>query len=268
MSLGSHQQTVGRSQSHITPKGIIDLLGGAASFDLDPAASTPQPWPCARKSYTEADDGLSKKWFGRIWLNPPFDRYRVAEWIERLAEHGRGSCLLHARTEAQWFTPCWRSASGILFFANRIHFYKPDGSRHPYNSGAPPLLVAFGAEDLQRLRESGIAGTLVTSWETVGGVEAHTETALPWEKWKEYPGMVTADLPGGGGYYTWRDTDSVVHAAYRPPWRSPYPAGRPPGPPRLIHPVNKPTRIGSAKTVAEVQALCERHAARDHGRVA
>jgi hypothetical protein len=33
VSLGSHQRTVGRSQTHITPKWIIDALG---PFDLDP----------------------------------------------------------------------------------------------------------------------------------------------------------------------------------------------------------------------------------------
>jgi hypothetical protein len=100
-----------------------------------------------------------------VWLNPPFHRYMVAQWIRKLANHGRGTALLHARTEAQWFTPCWEKASGILFMSSRINFYKPDGSRHPHNSGAPPLLVAFGAEDLRRLRVSNISGTLITEWE-------------------------------------------------------------------------------------------------------
>jgi hypothetical protein len=45
MTLGSHQQTVGKSQNHITPRWIIDTLG---PFDLDPAAADPRPWPCAR----------------------------------------------------------------------------------------------------------------------------------------------------------------------------------------------------------------------------
>lgn len=37
----------------------------------------------------EADDGLRQAWTGRVRLNPPFDRYKVAEWIGRLAGHGR-----------------------------------------------------------------------------------------------------------------------------------------------------------------------------------
>jgi hypothetical protein len=165
MTLGSHQCSIGRSQVHITPYWIIRRLG---PFDLDPAAADPRPWDCAKHNMTEAEDGLAQAWpaGARIWLNPPFNRYRVAAWVSRLAEHGRGTALLHARTEAAWFEPCWQRASGILFMADRIHFCRPDGSRQPANSGAPPVLVAFGEPDLMQLRASGIPGALVTRpWE-------------------------------------------------------------------------------------------------------
>jgi hypothetical protein len=164
MTLGSHQTTVGRSQVHCTPKWLLDRLG---EFDLDPAAADPRPWDCARISISKADDGLSQPWpaGARVFLNPPFNRYEVGRWIERLAEHGHGIALLHARCEAAWFEPIWKSASGILFMADRIYFHRPDGSRQPANSGAPPVLVAFGAQDLICLRNCGIAGALVTKWE-------------------------------------------------------------------------------------------------------
>jgi hypothetical protein len=165
MTLGSHQQTVGRSQIHLTPKWVIDRLG---PFDTDPCAAEERPWDCAKVNITERDNGLIRAWHGRVFLNPPFDRYEVAQWIARLAEHGQGTALLHARTEAAWFEPCWRSASGILFMADRIKFCKPDGSEQPHNSGAPAVLVAFGTKDLARLRGCGIAGVLVTQWEKIG----------------------------------------------------------------------------------------------------
>jgi hypothetical protein len=124
MTLGSHQQTVGDSQSWITPKWIIDALG---PFDLDPCAAEPRPWDCARENYT--DRGLERPWSGRVWLNPPFHRYSVGEWVRRLAAHGSGTALLHARTEAEWFEPIWQNANGILFLADRLHFHYPDGRR-------------------------------------------------------------------------------------------------------------------------------------------
>jgi DNA N-6-adenine-methyltransferase Dam len=138
VSLGSHQRTVGLSQAHITPKFIIDALG---PFDLDPCATNPRPWDCARVNHTEADDGLLQPWRGRVWLNPPLNRFEVGRWVARLAEHGCGTTLLHARTEAAWFEPIWRSASAILFMADRIKFCRPDGSKQPANSGAYPRRV-------------------------------------------------------------------------------------------------------------------------------
>jgi hypothetical protein len=158
MTLGSHQTSVGKTQIHITPRWIIERLG---PFDLDPAAADPRPWDCAVANYTERDDGLRQPWHGRIWLNPPFDRYAVGAWIRKLARHGRGTTLLHARTEAEWFEPIWESAAAILFMADRLHFHRPDGTRQPANSGAPPILAAFGGDDAERLRASGIPGALV-----------------------------------------------------------------------------------------------------------
>jgi DNA N-6-adenine-methyltransferase (Dam) len=160
MTLGSHQATVGKSQVHITPRWIIERLG---PFDLDPCAADPRPWDCATENWTQ--DGLSRPWRGRTWLNPPFDRYQVGEWVKRLANHGQGTALLHARTEAGWFEPIWRSASGILFMADRIKFCRTDGSEQPANSGAPAVLVAFGQQDLMALCDSGIGGALVTEWD-------------------------------------------------------------------------------------------------------
>jgi len=159
VTLGSHQQTIGKSQNHITPLWMINALGGAQSFDLDPAGADPRPWDCAKVTWVI--DGLIRAWFGFVWLNPPFDVREVGEWIAKLAAHGNGIALLHARTEAGWFEPIWEKASGILFLADRIFFHRPDGIRHPHNSGAPAILVAFGAEALDRLQHCGIAGTLV-----------------------------------------------------------------------------------------------------------
>lgn len=101
MTLGSHQKSIGTSQVHITPRFIIDALG---PFDLDPCAATVRPWDCAAINFNEEMDGLKQHWL--VFLNPPFHRYQVAAWIEKLAEHNHGIALLHARTETAWFKPC------------------------------------------------------------------------------------------------------------------------------------------------------------------
>ena len=55
----------------------------------------------------------------------------------------------------------------VLFLSKRLFFQRPDGSRQPANSGAPAVLVVFEAEDLNRLRNSGLAGHLIIAWERV-----------------------------------------------------------------------------------------------------
>jgi hypothetical protein len=120
-----------------------------------------------------------------VWLNPPFDRYKVARWIGRLAEHGHGTALLHARTETEWFRICWHSATATLFMARRLIFVKPGGtpcttrSGERANSGAPPVLVAFGDYDAMRLRQfaSKHGGALVEKWQLFGVASLLREAA-------------------------------------------------------------------------------------------
>lgn len=160
MTLGSHQRCVGKSQVHLTPRWVIGDLG---RFDLDPCAADPRPWDCARTNWTEANDGLSLEWFGMVWLNPPFDRYQVGKWIQKLANHGNGICLVHARTEAAWFQPIWRQADLIFFRNSRIKFCRQDGTEQPANSGAPPVFAAFGSEAVRRLEDTTMHGTFIYS---------------------------------------------------------------------------------------------------------
>jgi hypothetical protein len=138
MTIGSHQKSIGNSQNWITPRHILAPLG---PFDLDPAGALPRPWDCATETWTE--NGLTRRWHGRIFLNPAFDRRVVGDWVSALAKHGDGILLIHARTEAGWFEPIWDHAGGILFLADRLHFHRPDGTRCPANSGAPAVLYRF-----------------------------------------------------------------------------------------------------------------------------
>jgi hypothetical protein len=126
-------------------------------------AALSRPWNCARTNWTEADDGLALEWHGLVWLNPPFDRYQVGKWIQKLAEHGNGIALVHARTEADWFQPIWRSASLALFLRKRLKFCRPDGSEQPANSGAPAVLAAFGRDAEDRLLDAEIPGAYVSN---------------------------------------------------------------------------------------------------------
>jgi hypothetical protein len=147
-----------KSDEWLTPPEILNALG---EFDLDPCSPINRPWDTAANHYTITDDGLSKPWRGRIWCNPPFGR-EALKWLRRMVSHGNGVALIPARTEtAMFYETVWGVASGVLFLKHRPHFYYVDGSRAPFNSGAPIALVAYGKENLNALFDSGL-GVVVT----------------------------------------------------------------------------------------------------------
>lgn len=133
-----------------------DLKAPLGEFDLDPcAAPEPRPWPTAKRHITLPEDGLSAKWEGRIWLNPPFGSH-TAHWLQKMAAHNWGTALVFARTETRmFFDSVWSKAQGLLFVRGRPHFYRPDGTRADGNSGGPIVLVAYGHEDMDKLRFAG-----------------------------------------------------------------------------------------------------------------
>jgi hypothetical protein len=64
MTLGSHQTSIGKTQVHITPRWIIEVLG---LFDLDPAAADPArgiALPSTTRSATTACNSRGSAAFG------------------------------------------------------------------------------------------------------------------------------------------------------------------------------------------------------------
>lgn len=149
------------AETHVwlTPPEIVAALG---PFDLDPcAAPSPRPWTTAARHIELPDDGLASEWRGRVWLNPPFGPH-TGQWLRRMAEHGNGIALVFARTETAMFRSwVWPHADALMFLAKRPHFYRPDGTRAAGNSGGPLVLIAYGKENADALRASGLAGALV-----------------------------------------------------------------------------------------------------------
>lgn len=178
MSIGSPHKPIPKTTSWLTPPYILEALGGADAFDLDPCAADNQPWATAKRHYTKADNGLISRWDGRVWLNPPYTRGVIAKWLARLADHGRGTALIFARTENAAFSrQVFDAAHALLFIEGRLHFHvasltrvprgdggdlilKP-GERYPHNSGGPSVLCSYGADDTEILAAADLPGAFV-----------------------------------------------------------------------------------------------------------
>jgi hypothetical protein len=152
------QPGAGRTDEWYTPPEVFAALG--TDFDLDPAAPPGGvPWVPAVRSYCLADDGLTRPWRGRIWLNPPYGR-QTGPWLTRLAEHGDGLALVYARTDTRWFHQALSRATAICFLAGRLHFIAADHRRRS-NATAPSVLIAYGLPSALALAQSGLGQTLI-----------------------------------------------------------------------------------------------------------
>lgn len=126
-----------------TPEKYLEsarlVMGG---IDLDPASN-----PMAQKNvnadiyYTQADDGLTKQWKGKVWMNPPYTARIINIFLEKLVGHFENNevteaiVLTNNNTDTSWFHKSAQQASAICFTAGRINFLKRDGSTSSPTNG-------------------------------------------------------------------------------------------------------------------------------------
>lgn len=118
-----------------TPTHLIEkaraVMGG---IDVDPASNeAAQKEVRAGKFFTKDDDGLTKEWTGRVWMNPPYSKELIPHFCSKLLEEleaGRATdaiTLTHNYTDNQWFHALAGRASAICFTKGRVKFYSPSG---------------------------------------------------------------------------------------------------------------------------------------------
>jgi hypothetical protein len=138
----------------LTPPEIIKSLG---EFDLDPCSPINRPWNTAKNHFTIEDDGLSKEWFGRVWLNPPYGR-AMELWLEKMSRYLNGIGLLFARTETKAFQNyIFPFADSLFFIKGRLSFYTVEGVKGG-SSAAPSLLIGYNEANSDVIADSGLQG--------------------------------------------------------------------------------------------------------------
>lgn len=149
-----------KSVEWYTPAWIFEELG--ISFDLDPSSPHDHESQVpATIKYTVYDDGLSKKWIGRVWLNPPYGP-DTTFWIQRLIEHGDGIALVFSRTDTVWFQNAFKAATSILFLVGRIDFIPGHENKHKTSHcGAGSVMLAFGEECGTALKNMASHGSYI-----------------------------------------------------------------------------------------------------------
>lgn len=82
-----------------TPEWIFNKLD--MEFDIDVCAPKGGiDYIPAKKHFCIEDDGLTQKWEGKVWMNPPFKQ--ACKWMAKFHEHGNGVALVPV-SKTKWF---------------------------------------------------------------------------------------------------------------------------------------------------------------------
>lgn len=122
------------SDCWFTPPDLFEQIEAEhGPFDLDPAADPrADVWGRIPNHWTVDDDGLSKPWHGRVFVNPPYSRVRP--WVEKAIEevvHARRATrvamLVNACTDTAWWWRAIDTGAAPTFLRGRVQFLRPDG---------------------------------------------------------------------------------------------------------------------------------------------
>lgn len=129
-------QGTGENEWYTPPRYIEAARALLGTIDLDPASSEiAQDTIRAASYFTREEDGLTREWVGRVWLNPPYAQPAIQQFIEKaVSEHRSGNLteaviLTHNYTDTAWFHIAAAATSAICFTRGRIGFLSPTGER-------------------------------------------------------------------------------------------------------------------------------------------
>jgi phage N-6-adenine-methyltransferase len=139
----------GELERYTPPEYIEAARKVLGEIDLDPASNTQaQKWIKAKKYFTASDDGLKREWHGRVFLNPPYHRTLLPDFIDKLVaeiDSGRVTAavlLTNNCTDTDWFVTAVRACNGVCFTRGRIAFFRPEGDT-VVSMGTPPQGQTF-----------------------------------------------------------------------------------------------------------------------------
>lgn len=129
----------GENEWYTPPEYIKAATAVMGRIDLDPASSKKaNDTVKASKYYSKQDDGLSKVWAGKVWMNPPYASGLIRLFVGKFVSHvdngdiKEGIVLVNNATETNWFNELISVASAAVFPSGRVKFLDADG-----NQGAP-----------------------------------------------------------------------------------------------------------------------------------
>lgn len=159
LHLGAHVGNNSGNSEWYTPLEYVNAVREAMDgIDTDPCSCQAANGVVkAGTFYDESDNGLSREWMGRVFVNPPYGDGTVSKFADKLLEElsaGRATqavFLVNNCTETKWFQSLIAMASAVCFPCGRISFWSLDQkSKSPLQGQA---VMYFGG-DARRFRRA------------------------------------------------------------------------------------------------------------------
>jgi hypothetical protein len=165
LNLEPHQ-----SYEWYTPPAHVALVKRVlGEIDVDPASCAfANKTVGARKFYTREQDGLTRPWKRRVYLNPPFQAAIIGPFVDKLIDqldNGNTTEAIfnsHTPTDMDWFHKALGRAQVLCITKDRIQYIGADGMEggSPRTGGA---YFYFGRRPKRFAKVFGEIGTIVSA---------------------------------------------------------------------------------------------------------
>jgi phage N-6-adenine-methyltransferase len=114
-------------------------------IDLDPA-STEIANKCVDAEFfmTKEKGCLDKKWFGNVWLNPPFSAPLISQFakavVEKRSEYNQAIILCAIPSDADYLHSMFDICDCVCIFKGRVNFFNPEGEK---GYGIPGVMALY-----------------------------------------------------------------------------------------------------------------------------
>lgn len=121
------------TDSWCTDKLVIEVARTfLGDIDIDPATNLyAQEFIRAKHFYTKETNGLTKPWYGRLWLNPPYSMPLIKQFTDKLIQQvdagnvTEGMILVNSASDTQWCQALMMRYP-VAFSRRRLQFTHPD----------------------------------------------------------------------------------------------------------------------------------------------
>ena len=154
----SNASHLSQTNEWATPSEYLEAVRSVLGvIELDPCAGDEanKAHVGALTAYDIHDDGLSRDWKGRVFLNPPYSKGLAKLFTDKLITHYRSGDIPEAiallslsHMSTKWFQPVYQNVASLCIPRKRITFIPMTRQKDSKSPAAGSVFLYFGSNQL------------------------------------------------------------------------------------------------------------------------